>query len=198
MNRIKIIGILISGLCASTSALAQDLEAIALEILTGRTLSASNCFMDGNGDGIRDGVKGSNFSIEYVRAITNRADVLALAAELDAAATAPRIEPNGIETPVVVIQSATNEWGIGVVADDDGNLATYIDHQSPRPSPEVIRQRIADAIASNRADRATAQDAGVKAAGAGSAAAAANSVPDLREQVRILAEQVQRLAELQD
>jgi hypothetical protein len=48
--------------------------------------------------------------------------------------------PHGIETPVTVLTDADGVgWGVVV---DNGDLLTYQDHASPRPSPEVLRQRI--------------------------------------------------------
>lgn len=121
---------------AAPAFAVDDLEVIAL-----RVLSPSALFV-GGGDGQRVGTTDSAVSMEDVRAITNRADVLAAYAAALAAETAPEAHPRGIETPVVVIQSVTNGWGIGLAASDDGDLLTYIDHQSPRPSPEVVAQRI--------------------------------------------------------
>jgi hypothetical protein len=81
-------------------------------------------------------------TLAEVLAATTRADVLALAAAMDAEATAPRVEEHGLEVPVLVLTSATNQYGIGLIASDDGDLLTYIDHQSPRPTADVIAERI--------------------------------------------------------
>jgi hypothetical protein len=129
-----------------------------------------------------------------VRAITNRADVLALYAERQAAESAPHIEPLGIELPVIVLQSVTNDYGIGVIASDDGALLTYVDHQSPRPPQAVIDARIAEALAERRAG---VESARINRAAAIPAAAAANSIPALREAVRLLQAQVDALMALQ-
>lgn len=71
--------------------------------------------------------------------------------------TTPVIMPRGIEVPVVVLQSETNDYGIGLIAADDGTVLTYIDHQSPRPSQEEIDARIAAKLADHKAKK----DAGV-------------------------------------
>lgn len=60
----------------------------------------------------------------------------------------PTPMPNGIEAPVVVLTD-DNGVGYGVIV-DGGDLLTYQDHASPRPSEAVLRQRIQQA----RADRA--------------------------------------------
>ena len=67
---------------------------------------------------------------------------------------APRVEPNGIETPVIVLQSQTNDWGVAVVAADDGALVTYYDHQSPRPDEATRKARRDAALAAHYADKA--------------------------------------------
>jgi hypothetical protein len=74
----------------------------------------------------------------------------------------PVLMPNGIETPVVVIQSQTVGKGIGVIATDEGDLLTYIDHESPRPAGEVIQSRIAAAVEAKRKARADAKAAAKK------------------------------------
>jgi len=66
----------------------------------------------------------------------------------------PALYPDGIETPVVVLQSQSQGYGIGIVADDDGGLATYVDHQSPRPDAATIKARVQAAIAERKAERA--------------------------------------------
>lgn len=67
---------------------------------------------------------------------------------------APRAEPPqnvpaGIEVPVLVLESVTNGIAYGLIADDAGNPVTYLDHASPRPDGETIRQRQLDAVATN-------------------------------------------------
>jgi hypothetical protein len=65
-----------------------------------------------------------------------------------AKAPEPDVYPNGIEAPVVVLQDDDGKgWGVVV---DSGDLLTYQDHASPRPSPEVLRQRIVDAKQARR------------------------------------------------
>jgi hypothetical protein len=89
------------GLLAACAG-AADLEIAALTILTGRPASAGNCFA-ADAAGARVGVIGSEFTMSAVRSITNRADVLALAEQKDAEASAPTPMPNGIEAPVLYI-----------------------------------------------------------------------------------------------
>lgn len=71
----------------------------------------------------------------------------------------PTLIEGGIEVPVVVIQSQTVGKGIGVIATDEGDLLTYIDHESPRPAGEVIQSRIAAAVEAKRKARADAKEA---------------------------------------
>ena len=59
----------------------------------------------------------------------------------------PALYPAGIETPVIVLTSQASGFGIGVVATDTGEIATYIDHQSPRPDAAEIKRRIQAAVA---------------------------------------------------
>jgi regulator of protease activity HflC (stomatin/prohibitin superfamily) len=178
-------------LAACGSSFAWDLRECAGRILLGSAPGQAWGFLE---DGNIYAPPGEMLATaDAVNAITNRADVLALAAEMDAAATAPRIEPNGIEVPVIVLQSATNDYGIGVIASDDGALLTYVDHQSPRPPPAVIQARIAEALAERRAG---VESARTNRAAAIPAAAAANSIPALREAVRLLQAQVDALMAL--
>ena len=74
----------------------------------------------------------------------------------------PTLIEGGIEVPVVVIQSQTAGKGIGVVATDEGELVTYIDHESPRPAGEVIQSRIAAAVEAKRKARVVAKAAAKK------------------------------------
>lgn len=56
----------------------------------------------------------------------------------------------GLEAPVLVLRSQTNGTpAYGVVATTNGDLVTYIDHASPRPSQDEINRRINEAV-SNR------------------------------------------------
>ena len=66
----------------------------------------------------------------------------------------PMLYPDGIETPVVILQSNSAGYGIGLVVDDEGEIATYIDHQSPRPDAAERAARITAAIAGRKAERA--------------------------------------------
>lgn len=106
----------------------------------------------------------------YVRSIvTNRAgQLLSLKTYFTSPAPArtPRIFPEGIETDLLVLQSETNNWGIGLVATDQGELLTIVAHQSPYPSSEVLQSRIDEAVARHRARR-TAQVAATNAFGRG-------------------------------
>lgn len=68
--------------------------------------------------------------------------------------TTPVVMPRGIEVPVLVLQSETNAYGIGLIAADDGTVITYIDHQSPRPSAEEIEARKAEKLAEHKARKA--------------------------------------------
>ena len=59
--------------------------------------------------------------------------------------------PDGIETPVLVLTSQSAGYGIGVIATDTGDLATYIDHQFPRPDAAEIKRRIQVAVEEKQA-----------------------------------------------
>jgi len=67
----------------------------------------------------------------------------------------PMIFADGIETSVVVLKSQTAGFGIGIVADDGGELVTYIDHQSPRPPAEETKARISAAIVARKEEKAS-------------------------------------------
>ena len=69
----------------------------------------------------------------------------------------PMLIEDGIEVPVLVLQSQVAGKGIGLVATDDGDIVTYIDHESPRPAGEVIQSRIAAAVEAKRKARADAK-----------------------------------------
>ena len=71
----------------------------------------------------------------------------------------PQLIEGGIETPVLVLQSQVAGKGIGIIATDDGDLTTYIDHESPRPDAETIRARIAAAIEAKRTVKQAAKQA---------------------------------------
>jgi hypothetical protein len=68
----------------------------------------------------------------------------------------PQQFPAGIESPVLVLQTADGK-GVGVVA-DGLDLVTYIDHSSPRPSKEVLAARVAAAKAERQALRDVLKD----------------------------------------
>ena len=71
----------------------------------------------------------------------------------------PQLIEGGIEIPVLVLQSQVAGKGIGVIATDDGDLATYIDHESPRPDDATLKARIAAAIEAKRTVRQAAKQA---------------------------------------
>ena len=71
----------------------------------------------------------------------------------------PQLIEGGIETPVLVLQSQVAGKGIGVIATDDGELTTYIDHESPRPDDATIKARIAAAVADRQTRKQTAKAA---------------------------------------
>jgi len=71
----------------------------------------------------------------------------------------PQLIEGGIEVPMLVLQSQVAGKGIGLVATDDGDIATYIDHESPRPDAETIRARIAAAVADRQTRKQTAKAA---------------------------------------
>lgn len=72
--------------------------------------------------------------------------------------TPPQQFSNGIETPVVVLTTDPAGIGIGVIADDVGNLVTYVDHASPRPDAATLAARKAAAKAANDALRQALRD----------------------------------------
>ena len=63
----------------------------------------------------------------------------------------PALYPDGIDTPVLVLTSQSAGYGIGVIATDTGDLATYIDHQFPRPDAAEIKRRIQVAVEEKQA-----------------------------------------------
>ena len=71
----------------------------------------------------------------------------------------PVLIEGGIETPVLVLQSQVAGKGIGVIATDDGELTTYIDHESPRPDDATLKARIAAAIEAKRTIKQAAKQA---------------------------------------
>jgi hypothetical protein len=99
-----------------------------------------------------------------------------------------------IEAPFVIVHSESSKKGIGITATDDGELVSYLAHESPYDHEAATARKLAAVQAANarRAQRAT--DATV-AKGAGSAAASANSVPALRAEVARLAGIVERLCQ---
>jgi hypothetical protein len=65
----------------------------------------------------------------------------------------PDVFRSGIEVPVLVLISLTNQTGVGVIATDSGELITYTDHNSPRPPAEEIKRRQMAAIEAHKAKR---------------------------------------------
>ena len=110
--KIKIILVLALLVCEVIRA-ESTLEYAAARILVGGNRAA--CLADFDGDGNADGTV-LGHTMDQVRAITNRADVLALAAQMDAEAAAPRVEPNGIQAPIYYIPDATGSNGVALVA----------------------------------------------------------------------------------
>jgi hypothetical protein len=68
----------------------------------------------------------------------------------------PQQFPAGIESPVLVLQTADGK-GVGVIA-DGLDLVTYIDHASPRPDAATLAARIAAAKAERQALRDILKD----------------------------------------
>lgn len=69
--------------------------------------------------------------------------------------------PAGIETSRLVLQSETERKGIAYIAADDGELLSFVEHASPRLSPEERLAAIADKLAQH-ADKKQAQAAAVR------------------------------------
>jgi hypothetical protein len=69
----------------------------------------------------------------------------------------PQYSATGFEGPVLVLNT-TDGKGVGVVAEADGSLLTYTDHESPRPSKEVLAARVAAAKAERQALRDILKD----------------------------------------
>jgi hypothetical protein len=68
----------------------------------------------------------------------------------------PKLYPDGIESPVLVLQTADGK-GVGVIA-DGLDLVTYVDHASPRPDAATIAARVAAAKAERQALRDVLKD----------------------------------------
>ncbi|HRZ13345.1 MAG TPA: hypothetical protein P5567_12925 [Kiritimatiellia bacterium] len=65
---------------------------------------------------------------------------------------------HGIEVPVLVLTSETNQVGVGVVATDGGDLVTYIEHESPSITPEERAARIAAKVRDHNGKKQAAKD----------------------------------------
>jgi uncharacterized membrane protein len=68
----------------------------------------------------------------------------------------PKLYPDGIESPVLVLQTADGK-GVGVIA-DGLDLVTYVDHASPRPDAATLAARIAAAKTERQALRDILKD----------------------------------------
>jgi hypothetical protein len=95
----------------------------------------------------------------------------------------PMVIESGIETPVLVLQSQSAGYGIGVIATDDGDIATYIDHQSPRPSADEIKARVQAAVIARKAEK-TAYHALLDALAVGDAKAIKDAAKAAKEKAR--------------
>lgn len=74
----------------------------------------------------------------------------------------PMLIEGGVEVPVVVFQSQVVGKGIGVVMTDEGDFVTYVDHESPRPSEDEIKARIAEAVENKRKAKINAKNKATK------------------------------------
>jgi len=99
---------------------------------------------------------------------------------------------HGIETPRLVLQSQVEGKGIALVAFDDGEIVTVIEHESPRKSPAQV---VAEARAKKMARDEVRSVAVSESRTIANAAAAANSVPALRAEVRRLSQLIEQLIE---
>ena len=142
---IKIHLFLLAAFVAATVS-AADLETIALRTLSDDSLALFIANDEGERVSTTVGI-----SIAAVRAITNRADVLALAAEMDAAAVAPQEFANGIAVP-----AETNGWFYSIVPADDGTLVPVLYRQSPVDWAAYEARKAAklDAVKTNAVDLA--------------------------------------------
>jgi len=68
------------------------------------------------------------------------------------AALDPIVYTRPLEAPALIVVSATNNYGIGITADDEGNILTFRAHSSPY-DPSVAQSNRAAAIAKARNDR---------------------------------------------
>lgn len=122
-------------------SVALDLEEAALAILTGKPLGPDNCFVDSNGDGVRDGTT-AGISMDAVRAITNRADVIAAAQAKEQAPQDVTIGKAKLRTyadgsvelvsGLIIIPGTTNGAYEVWVDSDTGLVLSVLDHASPR------------------------------------------------------------------
>ena len=68
----------------------------------------------------------------------------------------PIVYTRPVEAPSLIVVSDTNAYGIGIAADDEGNLVTYRAHSSPY-DPAVAASNKAAAISKQRKDMAKAK-----------------------------------------
>jgi hypothetical protein len=148
MTIIRMIRLFAMWLALVVCASGADLEVAALQILAGVPAGRRNCFIDSNGDGVRDGTS-AGFTLDQIRAITNRADVLALAAQMDGEARQPTDFPFGIAVPDI---AKTNVMAGVVVI--DGVVDAVDAHASPFEYAAYTNR-----IAVRRAERQAIRDA---------------------------------------
>lgn len=70
-----------------------------------------------------------------------------------------RTHPDGsieIVRPIIMAASTNGSPAYGLIVTPEGDLATYLDHASPRPSPEETQRRIAEAVARKATAKAKA------------------------------------------
>jgi hypothetical protein len=76
------------------------------------------------------------------------ADIEAEAAAAESARKAtPIVYDQPLETPMVSLLSHDAGKGVGIVATDDGNIATVIVHESPWPDADALKAKVDAAIA---------------------------------------------------
>jgi hypothetical protein len=122
-------------------AVSSDLERTALEVLSGKLYGPHNAFVDSNGDGVIDGTT-AGYPLAQIRAITNRMDVLAKAA--DAAALAAIAESNRLATPIKYDQPI--QARIEIPAAPDHYYRLSVDQEAGEVVPvEIESDRLTEA-----------------------------------------------------
>jgi len=112
-----------------------------------------------------------------------QADLDAIKAEEAALPVSPAVFETGIETPLLSLLSYDDRLGIGVVADNQGNLVSFLWHSSPPPNQAEPKARIDAAFAQRTAVKAEISDAAKKFK---AKTAAAKNVPDIRTALQFL------------